>query len=453
MNNYQVDVVIVGGGLAGCTAALAVRRFGARVLLIEKKPILGGVATASRVHSMLTFHGKSGHRVIGGIPQKIIDNLKNIGGTPGHIRDTIGVAYSVTPVDPDKLAYVLQDMLDEAGADYLLESTFLEPVMNNNRITGVRGIHQGGTFTAEAPVFIDASGEGILAVSAGAAGLDDGASEPVMPATLIFEVRGVDIQRICEYMQNNKDDFHDETLFDELKTSQAIGVSGFFKLWDEAILPVPRDRLLFYQTINPDEVAFNTTRVTNFNPLDPGNYANAYQQAREQMFEIYQFLTTKIPGFENSVLSGVAPFLGVREVRRIKGQYVLTGEDVSVGRRFSDEIALGGFPIDIHVSTGPGLQTVKVAGHGYYGIPYRCLLPEGVSNLLVVGKCFSAERQAHASARVQATTMAMGQASGAAAALAAFKNTEPAGIPTVKVQQAVVHLGGILEPEEKDDLW
>lgn len=400
---------------------------------------------------MLTFHGRFGHRIVRGIPEEIVKRLQEAGGTCGHVRDTIGVAYSVTPTDPYRLALLLQEMLAEASVNAILESSFLEAELAGQRISGIRGIHPGGFFRCEGSQFIDASGDGALAAACGCAS-DRGREGLNMPATLIFSLDHVDLKQVCSYMEENPREFHDETHFEHLRESQSLGVSGFFTLWKEGKVSVPRDRLLFYQTGLPDEVSVNSTRITDFDPLDPQNLRRAYLSAYHQVFEIHDFLRRMIPGFGSSRISRIAPFLGVREVRRVRGLYMLTGEDVVRGRRFPDEIAFGGFPVDIHLPGAGGLETENLGGRGFYGIPYRCLIPGEPHNLLVTGKCISAEFEAHASTRVQATTMSLGQAAGVAAALAAKAGIDPQNLEPDRVRSGIFELGAIPEPGEIEDI-
>jgi hypothetical protein len=174
--------------------------------------------------------------------------------------------------------------------------------------------------------------------------------------------------------------------------------------------------------------------------------------ARMQIYEILDFVREWIPGFGFCRFTGEAPLLGVREVRRIVGKYMLTGEDIKIGKRFDDEIAFGGFPIDIHLPQGNGIETEHAGDEGFYGIPYRCLLPLKTPNLLVAGKCFSSKFEAHASARVQATSMAMGQAAGAAAAIAVKSNLDPCDLQADFVREAIANLGGLLSPAGREDL-
>ncbi len=440
MTIYNTDIAIVGAGPAGVAAALAARRAGARVVLVEKWPRPGGMAVMAMVHSMLTFHGQKGHRIVGGIAQALIDRLEKAGGTKGHITDTVGVAHSVTPTDPYLLGLVMHTMLQEAGIDLKIESLFTEVSLQGDRIFAVR-----------APFFIDASGEGTLAMSSGCA-FERGRDGVVMPATLIFNVRGIRMKKVLNYIEAHHDEFHHETLFHRLRSSPAIGVSGFFTLWKEAGLSIPRDRLLFYQALRPDEAGINSTRVIDFDPFDAEKLKNAHRRGLEQVFELYRFLRDSIPGFEEAEIASIAPALGIREGRRIMGEYLLSGQDVAEGRRFADEVALGGFPVDIHLPTSAGIETVNLGGSGFYGIPYRCLITKGASNLLVAGKCLSAGFEAQASARVQATSMAVGEAAGIAAALANSSGKSPVEIPASVIRSLIIQYGGILEPDSVEEL-
>ncbi len=451
MSRYESDVIIVGGGVAGVCAAIAARRLGAKVLLLEKNQYFGGMATGAWVHSCLTFHGRLGHRIIDGIPEEIIQKLVSIGGSTGHIRDTIGVAYSVTITDPERYKLLLHNMLKDEGVDYLLETHFTNVEMDGDRIKNIRGVHCGGKFEAKASVYIDTSGDGILAHLAGNS-FDSGRDGKTQPVTLIFKVRNVNFKPVFRYVWKHMDDFHFQTRFDILKDSPAPGFSGFFRLWKLAGLSVPRDRLLFYKTMYDDEVAINSTRVLDVDLTNPMDRTNAHHETRKQMYEILDFLQEWIPGFGFCTLSGEAPLLGIREFRRIRGKYILKGEDLKNGQRFADEIAFGGFPIDIHSPTGSDIEAEWLGGEGFYGIPYRCLLPEKTPNLLIAGKCFSADFSAHASARVQATGMAMGQAAGAAAAVAVKEGIDPVNLDPVKVRDATADLGGLLSPSGKEAL-
>jgi hypothetical protein len=190
------------------------------------------------------------------------------------------------------------------------------------------------------------------------------------------------------------------------------------------------------------------TRVPNIDATDPVALTDAELEGRRQVREYHRFLRDRVPGFEASVVVGTSPSIGVRESRRVVGDYQLTRDDVLAARRFDDEIALCGAPIEDH---GPGGDTdwqyVAAGGHGaVYGIPFRALLPTGLDALLVAGRCFSATHDAHASARSMATCMAMGQAAGTAAALAARATSSPRAIDAATLRDHLERAGALLEP-------
>lgn len=441
----QFDVAVVGGGVAGVVAALAAQRNGVKTVLIERYGFLGGMATAAMVAPMVTFHSRRGEQVITGIPQEIVDALTAMGGSVGHVRDTIGVAGSVTPNDPETLKYLLHDLIQKAGVKVILHTLATDLIFQESGLPGIRGsgasadtrqstgsrqtmIHglvlenKGGKALLRASMFIDCTGDGDLAYKGGVPySVGSDGSRLGQPMTLIFRMGGVDIDAIITYMLSHREEFHHETLFEELRSVPAIGVSGFFSVMKEAVangeISVPRDRLLFFSTLTPGEVLVNTTRVMGKDPLDPWELSLAELEGKEQMYSLVKFLKRRVPGFKHSYLSASAPQIGVRETRRIRGEYVLTEEDVLKGRDFPDGIAKGAFAVDIHDPGGKGIISKNIEEGGSYDIPYRCLLPLGVENLLLAGRCISTTHQAFSSTRVQATSMAVGQAAGTAAAL------------------------------------
>jgi hypothetical protein len=187
------------------------------------------------------------------------------------------------------------------------------------------------------------------------------------------------------------------------------------------------------------------TRIPNVDATDPVALTAAELEGRRQVAEYHRFLRDRVPGFESSVVVGTSPAIGVRESRRVFGDYRLTRSDVLEARRFPDEIALCGAPIEDH-GAGGGTEWRYVEDAGVYGIPYRCLLPAGVEGLLVAGRCFSATHDAHASARSMATCMAMGQAAGTAAAMAVAGGATPREVPVEELRRRLAADGALLEP-------
>ncbi len=446
------DLVVVGAGPAGFTAALAARKAGLKkVLLLEEKLFPGGSVSAAGVNSMLTFHGLKGHKIIGGIPQFVIDKMSACGLSAGHVRDTVGVAKSVTPVSVSGYSMIIAELCKEYEVDFLtgckVTGVVNKPIENAKRISSLRAERNGELIEIAAILIVDASG-GIVSEMAGAQLLPLKENHR-MPLTLIFSVGGVDLSKVKQYMKENPLEFHHETLWDEVDSAVCLGVSGFFTLWKEAELSIPRDRILFYQTLGKDEVAVNSTRV--FVKGDPAS-SDLYGEAFEQVSEIFRFMKKSLPGFKNSYITNIAPFIGIREYRRVRGNYVLTGKDAYEGRRFSDEIAFSGFPVDIHSSRDKGLISINLGGDGFFGIPYRCIVSTSIPNLFIPGKCLSSEFEAHASARVQATSMAMGEACGMAAAISLEKRIMPGEVDVNLLRMRLSQNDVILEPEMDDSL-
>ena len=201
----------------------------------------------------------------------------------------------------------------------------------------------------------------------------------------------------------------------------------------------------------PIRVLVHVTRIPNLDATDPAQLTRAEVAGRRQVAEYHRFLRDRVPGFERSVIVATSPAIGVRESRRVHGDHRLTREDVLEARRFADEIALCGAPIEDH-HAGGDTDWRYVGGAGVYGIPYRSLLPRGVEGLLVAGRCFSATHDAHASARSMATCMAMGQAAGTAAAMAAAAGGVPRDVPAAALRARLAADGALLDPLEPPEV-
>lgn len=437
------DVVVVGGGPSGLTAAISAARRGASTLLIERYGFLGGMSTAALVYPWFTFHDMTGQQVIGGLAQEIVDRLMSMGASPGHLRDTVGFVWSITPFDKEAYKSLALDLIQEAGVDLLLHSLVTDLVMDGPKIKGVRTSGKYGRAEASGSIFIDATGDADLASLAGTPVVKGRAGDnKVQALTLIFRLGGVEIEPIVEYIKKHPQEFHHQTLVKELDTLPLTAVSGFFSLWKKAPAWIPRDRVLFFTGPRPGEVGVNTTRVIDIDPTDPWEITRAEIEGRRQVAALIKFLQEEIPGFAHCYLIETAPQIGVRESRRIVGQYTLTAEDVLAGRRFPDVVARCGAPIDIHVPGGKGLQLAEV--NRAYDIPYRVLLPQKVDNLLVTGRAVSSSHEAFASLRVTAPAMALGQAAGAAAALAIQEHVLVKDIEVAKLQKFLLEDNAIL---------
>jgi len=397
------DVLIVGGGVAGCSAALAAVREGASVLLIEAHSYLGGNATRAMVGPWQSYHaakinpdGSMPEQVIGGIAQEFVDDLIKLGASPGHIVDPIGFAGSITPVNSDTVKLYLAQKLGSAGVEIQL-----------NRPLATQHL-------AMARQIIDTSGLAIAARKLDARVI---MPENPQPMSWLFTMDNVDTAAIRQFQIDHPDQFVLHPSFESLRPDM-IAVSGFFDIVAEARekgeLNIPRDRLLFFSTARAGEVLVNTTRV-------PVDHANSRLAALTQVHELEQWLPANIPGFKDARLARVADDIGQRETCRIVGKYTLTAENVSSGGRHEDAIARGSFPIDVHRATDDGLDTESIGGRGWYDIPIGCLESADVPNLLCAGRTISADSKGFASARVLPTSLATGQAAGYIAARRALE--------------------------------
>ncbi len=420
---WQTDVLVIGSGSAGSTAAIAAARQGASVALVERYGFMGGTST----QVLDTFYGfytpgEPPRKVVGGIPDLVVEALMS--HNAALIRpNTYGAGNGVT-YDPEILKIVWEQLAMEAGVKLLYHTLVCDVEMDGDRISGVLAVNKGGPVRLKAKTIIDASGDADVAASAGVLfeGFKDG---PIQSLTTTFRMINVDTERA---RQVKKDQLH--SLMAEAIASEAFDL--------------PRKEGSVHITPFEGVMATNMTRVANIDPLDPVALTDAEYAGRQQALEYARFLIKCVPGYEQAVLSDLSTQIGVRESRRVQGDYRLTKSDVLAARAFDDAIAQCGAPIEDHHSGGDTIWEYLPKGETY-GIPYRCLLPQGVDGLLVAGRCLSAAHDAHASVRSMGQCMAMGQAAGVAAALAVQKNTAPRALSTDTLRQSLRNLGAVVD--------
>lgn len=439
----SVDVVVVGGGPAGIAAAIASARQGARTMLIERHGSVGGNLTAGLVGPCMTSYSLDGtQQLIRGVFEELILAMAERGLARHPSEIPAGSAYAgyityghdkVTPFDPEGVKLVATEMLLEAGVDLLLHTTFLQPIMDDNRVTGVVIVSKSGVETISATVTVDCSADGDVAATAGVKtefGRDaDGLTQPM---TLFFRVGNIDDDQVETYVRSHPDD-----------------VRPFASLVDQARrageFTIPRRGIGMYRTLQPGVWRINTTRVLRRNGTDVADLTQAEIDGRRQVDELMRFFRRRLPGFDDCVLLDTAATIGVRETRRIVGEYTLTLDDLATGRDFDDVIALCGYPVDIHSPTGSGggvneeLRTANI-----YKIPYRSLIPVGREQLIVAGRCVSATHEALGAIRVMPPAFAMGQAAGTAAATAALSGAQLRNIDVTRLQRDLVAHGAYL---------
>lgn len=448
------EVVVVGGGVSGCAAALAAARAGVRVLLVEEHGFPGGSLTAMGVGPMMSFHNPSGRQVVGGIADEIIRRLQVRGASLGHIADTTTYCSTVTPFDSEELKIELETMLAEARVDVLYHTQLAAASVAEDRIVAITLCNKAGLTEVRAEVFVDATGDGDLAARAGVPFVfgraGDGAAQPM---TMNLKLANVDTAAVRAYALAHPEDFlwhphGPEEGRRRLQRSPRISLAGFVGAWRAAKargeIDVPRDHVLFFETPVEGVVVVNTSRVIGLDATDPLQLSRAEAIGRRQCQQIFQFLRREAPGFAAAVRMDSSPKIGVRETRHIVGRYLITADDLVAARPFADTIALGGYPIDIHSPSAETTLTTYLQADGAYEIPLRSLLPEKIGNLLVVGRCISATHEASAGLRVSPIAMAIGQGGGVAAAEAVRLRVAVAALPFAPLRSRLLEQGAIL---------
>lgn len=413
---YEYDVVVAGGGTAGICAAIAAARLGADTMLVEQYAFCGGNATLYL--PLLGFLDQQGNEVIKGIGKEIVDRVIELGGCLGHGRDPLHVSYA--PIDPEIYKRVVIEMLEEAGVHVLLHSLVVGAQTDEGRVTHLLIENKSGRAAVAGNWFIDATGDGDLAVFAGAPWEKGNAHGRMQPATLMFRMGGVDLKETRLAIAANPERYGSDLMPPEhFVKNKSFIVVGMRQVLEDAKrdgrFSLHNNRVIFITQPREGEVAVNMTRVL-MDATDADDLSRAEMQSRKDVWEVERFLREYVPGFQNAYVIDTAHRLGIRETRRIMGEYVLTGEDILACRRFDDCIAVASYPIDLHDPSGPDCTLEHPADT--YDIPYRSLIVRELRNLLVVGRCISATHEALAAIRVMPTGMALGHAGGAAAALA-----------------------------------
>ena len=460
MQAKKFDLVVLGAGSAGIGAAVAAARNGARVALVEAGTALGGeLLTGMTIDGAINAHGEP---IVGGVLDDLVAACKALGGFVERLSDWRLIRYIA--YDPEIMKIAVAQTVYEAGVHVMLYTFADEVVRDGDRVQGVVVRNKTGRTLLMADAFVDASGDGDLCALAGCPMLTPDAGEKLQPVSMMFRMAGVEteplLRFVCEhpeYVAVGESDAirggrTDQQIVEEIRRQ---GHPCVFFRGDAPLLANAIARGEMFPTalvmIQPTsaarkEVCINATRVTLRDPLHPEELSSAFRVLVGQVRQCADFLRGNVPGFEAATLSGLAPRVGIRETRRILGDYVLTTEDVLESRKQPNGIAKGCHHVDIH-QDGTGQIRIPVADGGSYDIPFESLLPQGVSNVAVAGRCLSATREAHGSARVMGSCMAMGQAAGTAAALACRQNA-PADLRAVGVQALrarLIEQGAVLE--------
>lgn len=450
MEHY--DIAIIGGGFSGTMAAIAAARMGAKIILVDRHGFLGGTITACGVGPLATFHAGN-KQIIKGITQELIERLMKKGKCPGHLPDTSHFVASLTPCNVEGLKVELEDMVLEAGGELLYHTMVGAVDVTDGIIKSVTLCNKAGLTKLTANVFIDATGDADIAYWAGVpctfGRKKDGLSQPM---TLICNYVNVDSDKLRKFIIDNGPDGFERMFRDIniLKNTPLITTSiGYVKQLEAAKkrneIHIPRDNLIICETDRAGEFLLNCTRIIRHNGTNPNDLTNAEIMGRKQVEELDSFVHKYIPGFENAILVHTGPQIGVRSTRQIIGKYTLTLDDVLSRRTFNDVICYSGFPVDIHNPDGEGTENIYSESGTYISIPYSILITNEISNLIISGRCISAEFEAQSAIRTAPIVGAMGHAAGIAAALAASVDYDTRNINIQKLQELLKEQKAFLE--------
>ena len=414
------DIIVAGAGPAGICAAVAAAREGAKVALVERYGIIGGNLTAGYVGPILGMTGRGTMR----------DELVRLLGVPDN--DMIGRTGKAHDFENAKI--VLEEFVArEKNIDVFLQCSVSDVIKDGPSVCGLIIASNESLFALTSAVTVDATGDAVVSALAGAEiakGRDgDGLMQPV---TLEFTIDGVDEDRgiICI---GDVDDVKlgDERFLDYCK-----------RLADEGALPEDLAAVRLHPTTVPGQRQVNTTQLCGVDITDAGGIFKADLELRRQIRLLVDFLRKYVPGYENCRCVASGATTGVRESRRVMGDYVLTGEDVQSGARFEDAVVHDAeFIVDIHNPSGAGQAEAKIGWCKPYDIPYRCFLPRGIENLYVAGRCISGTHRTHASYRVMSVCMAMGEAVGIAASMCADTGCSPRELDVAVLQDRMEKKG------------
>jgi len=415
-------VLVVGGGPAGTIAAIAAANLGAHTILIEKNGFLGGNLTAAGIDTIYGLYsvGEKPVKMIGGYPDQIIEKLSALNACYERVN-TYGAGIGLT-FGVEEMKLVLERMAINAGVQILYHTIMPEVFTKDQQVFGICIASKSGLTRIDAKVFIDATGDADLVARAGGAFEKSGEASPVQSCTAVFFMGNVDLAEYMKWGGKSK----------LWQTMKEVSKSGLYNL--------PRLEGSFHATPVPTLIEANMTRIANVDSTDVESITSAEIEGREQVQQYARFLKENVPGFENAYLSKTGSHIGVREGRRVIGEYILTREDVIEGRKFADAIVRCGQPIEDH-HLGSDTTWVYVNDFGYYDIPYRCLLPKGLDNVIAAGRCLSASHDAHASARSSGTAMGMGQAAGIASIIALEKDQPYRTIEVSELQANLRSIG------------
>ena len=431
------DLIVMGAGSAGASAAIAAARSGSKVLVIDRLPFIGGTSTAV-LDTFYGFYtpGEQAKKIVGGIPDDVIDGLKSFGSMVER-PNTYGAGTGVT-YNPEHLKVVWESLLVKSGAKILLHALLQQVSVKDGRVKELTLATRAGLCSVTGDFFIDATGDADLSNYAGFGYEKAGEISPAQTLTTTFKMVNVDL---AERKKIKKEQLHEL-----MQDAADNGYELPRREGSDHITPVANTTATVMTRL--DSVRKNSKGEIESVLDDPFFLTDSEIAGRRQASEYARFLVDKVPGYKDSSLYGFSTLIGVRETRRVYGDYRVTKSDVLEAKQFDDQVALCGAPIEDHHS-GDGTNWIYLPDGSAVGIPLRSLIVKDSINTMVIGRCFSASHDAHASIRSMAQCMAMGVAAGIAGSIALANKKEIREVNFSDIRTKIIETGAILEVPSK----
>ncbi len=435
------DVAVLGGGTAGSIAAIAAAMYQAETVVIERECFLGGTASGGQVTPMMSNH------IPGNLDNSFISRKVNAGLLEQGYADS-DIYGNDGWFNPEMLKFTLEDMLLQNGGKLLYGTELIYPVLKDGIMEGVVVHNRGGLQFIKAKVFIDATGDAALSYKSGVpcfeGSEENGRNQPM---SLRFMLGNIDIKKVISFLAEIGICCELEYPFLEIASlwSYESPLTDIFRQGVRRGV-IEYNDASYFQAFTvpgmPGVMSFNCPEAVGYDRAnDSGCVTNAVVECRGAIRRLHNFLKEYIEGFESSYIISVASMPGIRESRRIKGQYVLTEEDYNHRRKFADAIAQTGYPIDIHGENQSEGKVKPFQRGEYFEVPFRCLVPENIANLLAAGRCISSSFVVQSCIRIQPTCRAMGEAAGIAAAMSCIRNISVGEIDGMEIRKAMIQNG------------
>ncbi len=453
----EYDLVVCGGGPSGCTAALAAKREGLKTLLVEGMGQLGGMAVTGHVSHWLGGRTQEGEWVVGGLFRFFAEEATERGytvlpklkeGEKYHPYGWYNWFIHGVPLDPFAVDLFLDEKMEDVGVDVLLHTQVIDVIVSGNRITHVVIYNRSGIQAVKAKAVIDATGNAEVTFKSGCETIKGRKEDGKMtPASLIFHVYNIDEEALTKYIENEKDP----------KLRKLIN-----ELREKGEWNFPYDIFIATKLVQDGEFYINTNRLTGVDGTNGVSLSEGMKLGRKEIHRLMEIFKKNIPGFENARIKTIAPQMGVRETRRIVGDFVLSVNDLAQDKTFGDCIGFSMYGWDLPDPDKPSIQPFAnddVSGYKYKikkglstPLPYRIMLPKPIENLICPGRAVSVEGQVLGPVRVMAPCMAMGEAAGIAAGQVVKNDVSFAEINIEKLREKLKNAGAIIDKEQLPEI-